>query len=214
MWNEVVTNADTISTVSGELALVAAGAGCEPCAGILGGISLITGAISTGKDISDGDYIWAVIDGFGTSLGGSPAPAKLFDKAATLAWDFDRLAKPPKPHTPEIHSSSTPEARRPERRACSTLHLLSNPRPSPNVGRRSNEVPIAAADYGSITVWIVLGVFAVVAAGVFALLARSARTAGKAERDRCQAQASWGLLPSQPTLAGSLDLLRESATDR
>ncbi len=93
MWNEVVTNADTISTVSGELALVAAGAGCEPCAGILGGISLITGAISTGKDISDGDYIWAVIDGFGTSLGGSPAPAKLFDKAATLAWDFDRLAE-------------------------------------------------------------------------------------------------------------------------
>jgi RHS repeat-associated protein len=91
-WNEVVAHADTISSITGTLAVVAAETGCEVCAGVLGGISLITGAITTGQDVSSGDYVWAIINGMGASVGGSPILARLLDEAATLAWDANRLA--------------------------------------------------------------------------------------------------------------------------
>jgi RHS repeat-associated protein len=91
-WNEVTAHAADISTLTANLALAAAIVGCEPCAGVLGGISLVTGAIATGKEIKDGDYTWAAIDGATALLGASGPLAKLLDEAATITWDANRLA--------------------------------------------------------------------------------------------------------------------------
>ncbi|HEX6699542.1 MAG TPA: RHS repeat-associated core domain-containing protein [Gaiellaceae bacterium] len=91
-WNEVSSHADEISTVSANLALASSIVGCEPCAAVLGGISLVTGAISTGQEIKDGDYVWAAIDGATALLGSSKYLAQLLDEAATISWDANRLA--------------------------------------------------------------------------------------------------------------------------
>jgi RHS repeat-associated protein len=91
-WDEVATHADAISTVTGNLALLSAAVGCEPCALALGSISAITGAIAAGEEIENGDYLWGTIDSLTAAIGAAAPLAKLLDEAATLAWDANELA--------------------------------------------------------------------------------------------------------------------------
>jgi RHS repeat-associated protein len=66
----------------------------EVAAPVLGGVSVITGAIATRHDIAHHDYVAAMIDGAGTMLGGEgfalDAGAKILDYGARVAVDTGR----------------------------------------------------------------------------------------------------------------------------
>jgi RHS repeat-associated protein len=94
-WNPVswvVNHAGDISAVTGTLAVVLAPIpGVDAVSLVLGGISVATGIIATGHDISEGNYGQAVVDGAGTMLGGAgmveDVGARLLQSAARDAWD-------------------------------------------------------------------------------------------------------------------------------
>ena len=88
----VYDHAGEISAGSGALAVILAPIpGVDVVSPILGGISVATGALATGKDIGEGNYGQAVIDGFGTLVGGAgfveDMAARVAMRAAQVAWD-------------------------------------------------------------------------------------------------------------------------------
>ncbi|MBM9508722.1 IPT/TIG domain-containing protein [Actinacidiphila acididurans] len=88
----VVDHAGDISAVTGTLAVVIAPIpGLDVASLVLGGISVATGAIATAKDIHDGNYVQAAVDGIGTVVGGAgfgvDLAARGLQGAARAAWD-------------------------------------------------------------------------------------------------------------------------------
>ena len=68
----VADNAGNISAVAGIAAVIIAPIPVlDVLSPVLGGISLATGAFATGKDLGNGNYAQALVDGAGTLLGGA-----------------------------------------------------------------------------------------------------------------------------------------------
>ena len=88
----VADNAGNISAVAGIAAVIIAPIPVlDVLSPVLGGISVATGAFATGKDLGNGNYVQALVDGAGTLLGGAGLAEDLLARglmgAARTAWD-------------------------------------------------------------------------------------------------------------------------------
>lgn len=91
-WDLITQNAREISAASATLAVIAAAAGCEPCAGVLGGIAVITAGITAFGDFQRRDYLNGSLDAVAALLGAASPLALILDRTATAAWDANELA--------------------------------------------------------------------------------------------------------------------------